>query len=114
MLSSEVIPQIMKSLLSICLLLLPVQVLGEAPANGVEGLRLQIFLDQKCFGPGFLDGRPGDFTKKAAFAYNRSVGRAPGDWKGLMAEVKSEVETVYVTAVVPSFSKSYSEAAEDL
>src|SRR2546430_15654635 len=27
--------------------------------------RLQIFLDQKCFGPGIIDGRWGEFTGKA-------------------------------------------------
>jgi lipoprotein-anchoring transpeptidase ErfK/SrfK len=36
--------------------------------------RLQIFLDQKCFGPGKIDGRWGEFTGKALGVYARANG----------------------------------------
>lgn len=80
---------------------------GEAPSPGDEGLRLQIFLDQKCFGPGFLDGKPGNFTRRAAFSYNRSQGRLPGDWEAVMADARKEVENIYAVGIVPSFAKDY-------
>jgi len=34
--------------------------------------RLQIFLDQQLFGPGKIDGRPGEFTNKALARYQRA------------------------------------------
>lgn len=36
--------------------------------------RLQIFLDQQLFGPGKIDGRPGEFFKKALIRYQRAHG----------------------------------------
>ena len=52
----------------------------EARAEAVAtDVRLQIYLDEKRFGPGFIDGKPGKFTTKAVHSYNRSVGRRPDD-----------------------------------
>ncbi len=36
--------------------------------------RAQIFLDQQLFGPGKIDGRPGEFFKKALLRYQRANG----------------------------------------
>ncbi|HEV7867098.1 MAG TPA: L,D-transpeptidase family protein [Chthoniobacteraceae bacterium] len=36
--------------------------------------RLQIFLDQQLFGPGKIDGRPGEFCTKALIRYQRAHG----------------------------------------
>src|SRR6476619_159572 len=36
--------------------------------------RLQIFLDQQLFGPGKIDGRSGEFAKKALIRYQRAHG----------------------------------------
>ena len=36
--------------------------------------QLQIFLDQQLFGPGKIDGRPGEFTTKALIRYQRAHG----------------------------------------
>jgi lipoprotein-anchoring transpeptidase ErfK/SrfK len=36
--------------------------------------QLQIFLDQQLFGPGKIDGRPGEFVTKALVRYQRSHG----------------------------------------
>ncbi|TLD70051.1 murein L,D-transpeptidase [Phragmitibacter flavus] len=51
---------------------LPVEVLPPAPEPVEDILRLQIFLDTQLFGPGKLDGRPGEFTTKALQRYQRS------------------------------------------
>ena len=82
-------------------------VLPDQPRKGDEGLRIQIFLDQKCFGPGFLDGKPGTFTKGAVYAYNRYKGRSPGAWDALHEEAMEEVSTLYATAVVPQFAADF-------
>ncbi len=96
-------------LLPLLLTLLPFLAMAESnvPKRGDDGLRIQIFLDQKCFGPGFLDGKPGTFTKGAVYAYNRFKGRSPGDWDALLAEAESEVTTLYATATVPSLATKF-------
>ncbi|HEY5893460.1 MAG TPA: L,D-transpeptidase [Chthoniobacterales bacterium] len=37
-----------------------------------QAVKLQIFLDANHFGPGVIDGRPGEFTSKALARYNAS------------------------------------------
>ncbi len=51
----------------------------EAPAVSKqdEVVRLQIFLDSVRFGPGVVDGRDGEFTRKALDVYRRVMGREP-------------------------------------
>ncbi|MBL9184756.1 MAG: murein L,D-transpeptidase [Verrucomicrobiaceae bacterium] len=44
-------------------------VLPKAPEPIEPILRLQLFLDSKLFGPGKVDGRPGEFTTKALKRY---------------------------------------------
>jgi len=77
------------------------------PKGRDEGLRIQIFLDQKCFGPGFLDGKPGKFTSNALYTYNRMKGRSPGDWGAVAKEAKLEVKELYAMASVPSLAKTF-------
>jgi lipoprotein-anchoring transpeptidase ErfK/SrfK len=77
------------------------------PESPEEGLRVQIFLDQKLFGPGFLDGKPGNFTEGAVYAYNRSQGRSPGDWAAILEDALKEVPNLYAVASVPSFAVKY-------
>jgi lipoprotein-anchoring transpeptidase ErfK/SrfK len=48
--------------------------LPPAPEPIDDILRVQIFLDTQLFGPGKLDGRPGEFTTKALKRYQRSQG----------------------------------------
>jgi lipoprotein-anchoring transpeptidase ErfK/SrfK len=50
---------------------------GKPPPNQAEiedATRLQIFLDRANFGPGKIDGRYGDFTRKALALYRESRG----------------------------------------
>lgn len=70
-------------------------------------MRVQILLDQKMFGPGVIDGKPGTFTKRAVAAYNRSMGRAEDDMTILQVEANELVEHTYVTAIVPKIAKKY-------
>ncbi len=48
--------------------------LPAAPEPVESVLRLQIFLDSKLFGPGKVDGRPGEFTTKALQRYQSAHG----------------------------------------
>ncbi|MFP6865270.1 MAG: L,D-transpeptidase [Roseibacillus sp.] len=70
-------------------------------------VRLQIFLDQKRFGPGFIDGKPGKFTTKAVHAYNRSVGRVPDDWSALLSELNGQLGETFATAIVPELASQW-------
>lgn len=77
------------------------------PEDGEMAVRLQIYLDQQMFGPGFIDGKPGSFTRKAVYAYNRSKGRLPGDWGAIMEEVELNLGETYATAIVPEIAESF-------
>lgn len=101
----------MKSFLTPLLILvigtiLPInaKTLGEERDKAV---RLQIFLDQKLFGPGFIDGKPGSFTKKAAFAYNLSLGREEDDFEALQADADAEISDTYIEVSVPKVAKRF-------
>jgi len=48
--------------------------LPKAPEPIEDIVRLQIFLDGQLFGPGKLDGRPGEFTTKALKRHQKSHG----------------------------------------
>lgn len=77
------------------------------PADTESAVRLQMFLDQKLFGPGFIDGKPGTFTSRAVYAYNRSLGRAPGDWAAVLADAEAALGDTYATAIVPDIAKDW-------
>ena len=76
------------------------------PLEGSEAVRLQIFLDQKHFGPGFIDGKPGMFTRLAIENYNASLGRKKDDLQ-VVAESAKAVSELYATAIIPSFAIDY-------
>lgn len=59
-------------------------------------VRLQIYLDARHFGPGVVDGRPGEFTTKALERYNKS--------RNLPAGTVPDVSTIepYSTYIVAS------------
>ena len=77
------------------------------PGDLETAVRLQIYLDQKQFGPGFIDGKPGKFTTKAVHSYNRSVGRMPDDWVALIAEATNRVGETYAIAIVPDSATAW-------
>ncbi|MGI9244746.1 MAG: L,D-transpeptidase [Verrucomicrobiales bacterium] len=57
--------------------------------------RVQIFLDENHFGPGKIDGRLGEFTKKALAHYNFSTGVNPKDWGPVLKKSKVAVAKPY-------------------
>jgi lipoprotein-anchoring transpeptidase ErfK/SrfK len=78
--------------------------LPPAPEPIEAILRLQIFLDTQLFGPGKVDGRPGEFTSKALKRYQRAQG---------LAETEIEVHTLDLTSIGESYS-TYTIRQEDL
>lgn len=70
-----------------------------------EIARLQIFLDQKKFGPGLIDGKSGTYTELAVANYNKLHGKAPADWDSIHKEAATAVPTIYATAIVPEIAR---------
>lgn len=70
----------------------PVQTQAEFEAQ----LRIQIFLDGAGFGPGVVDGRPGEFTRKAVAAWNVAHDvEDVDDAEPVIRAAAREVRTVY-------------------
>jgi lipoprotein-anchoring transpeptidase ErfK/SrfK len=78
--------------------------LPKAPEPVDDILRLQIFLDTQLFGPGKVDGRPGEFTSKALKRYQRAHG---------LPETEIEAHTLDLSSVADSYS-TYTIRPEDL
>ena len=76
------------------------------PKNREDALKLQIFLDQKHFGPGIIDGKPGLFTKLAIENYNTALGRDKKDLQ-VVEESQKAITDAYATAIIPSFVDKY-------
>ena len=77
------------------------------PVSAQEVLtRLQIFLDQRSFGPGKIDGRWGEFTAKALVRYQLANSQSPtGQIDPAMQQALSKIFPIYT---------DYTLAAEDL
>lgn len=78
--------------------------LPKAPEPVEDILRLQIFLDTQLFGPGKLDGRPGEFTTKALKRYQLAHG---------LPETELAAHTLDLTSV-PATYMTYTIRPEDL
>lgn len=78
--------------------------LPKAPEPVYSILQLQIFLDTHLFGPGKLDGRPGEFTTKALKRYQRSQG---------LPETELEAHTLDLSSVSQLYT-TYTIREEDL
>ena len=63
-------------------------------------VRIQIFLDERLNGPGYIDGRIGEFGKKAASVYNQMHGIPVGNWHGLIEAANKAVTKPYTTYTI--------------
>ncbi len=77
-------------------------VAAAKPANVREiAARLQIFLDQKQFGPGKIDGEPGEFTAKALARYLKANGLPAEDLATAAERLPlDEVSPIYAVYVL--------------
>ncbi len=63
-------------------------------------VRIQIYLDEKLNGPGYIDGRIGEFGKKAASVFNQMRGIAVGNWLPLIEASAKAVPVPYTTYTI--------------
>ena len=78
--------------------------LPKAPEPIEPILQLQVFLDGQLFGPGKVDGRPGEFTTKALKRYQRAHG---------LPETEVETNTLDLSSVAQLYT-TYTIREEDL
>jgi len=78
--------------------------LPKAPEPVESILRLQLFLDSKLFGPGKVDGRPGEFTTKALKRYQKANG---------MPETEIDAHSLDLSSIAELYT-TYAIRAEDL
>lgn len=74
---------------------------GNEQPEGVDAVRVQIFLDEALFGPGVIDGKPGRFTTQAAQSWNERNGHPVDSWLALNAAARLAVPNPFAVAVVP-------------
>jgi lipoprotein-anchoring transpeptidase ErfK/SrfK len=74
---------------------------ANAKPEGLEALRLQVFLDKSNFGPGVIDGRMGQFGELAVLSWNEVNGYPLDDWSAVMLAAKNAVSEPLVTVTVP-------------
>ena len=68
----------------------------------------QIFLDQSLFGPGFIDGRVGEFTRKAVAHYNTKEGITPiHNWGPLLERAATAVPEPLTSYTITAGDKKY-------
>lgn len=97
----------MKNLPTLILAFVPlISILQAEPkpdaARIEEVTKAQVFLDRAGFGPGKIDGRDGQFTRKALELYRRSQGQdaAAGDTLNLSGLDLSKAEPAFITYTV--------------
>lgn len=90
-------------LLSILALFLPAAAQDQADKIAPEPeqsdletvIRIQIFLDEHNFGPGKIDGRLGEFTRKAAEIYNQVHQIDPANWYYIIKASRKLITVTY-------------------
>jgi lipoprotein-anchoring transpeptidase ErfK/SrfK len=70
-------------------------------------VRVQIYLDEHQHGPGNIDGKLGEFGKKAASVYNQIRGIPVGNWYALIEASKKAVPQPYTTYTVQTGDSKY-------
>ena len=79
----------------------------EIKPIGDDALRLQIFLDEAKFGPGVIDGRPGQFTDLAVQSWNEVNGYPISDWIAVNTAARKAVPNPLAIAIVPDISTAW-------
>ena len=70
-------------------------------------VRVQIYLDEHLHGPGYIDGRIGEFGKKAASVYNQIRDIPVGNWSALIEAAGKAVPNPYTTYTVQEGDLKY-------
>lgn len=70
-------------------------------------VRIQIYLDERMNGPGYIDGRIGEFGKKAASVWNQMHGVPVGNWGPLIAAANRAVPEPYTDYTIKPDDVNY-------
>ena len=79
----------------------------ELKPTGDDAVRLQIFLDEAKFGPGVIDGKPGQFTELAVQSWNEVNGYPINDWVAVNTAARKTVPNPLAIAIVPDVASSW-------
>ena len=79
----------------------------EIKPTGDDAVRLQIFLDEAKFGPGVIDGKPGQFTELAVQSWNEVNGYPVNDWVAVNTAARKAVPNPLAIAIVPDISAAW-------
>ncbi len=79
----------------------------DVQPTGEDALRLQIFLDELNFGPGVIDGKPGQFSQLAVQSWNEANGHPLNDWTAVNTAARKAVPNPLATAIVPKVAKAW-------
>jgi lipoprotein-anchoring transpeptidase ErfK/SrfK len=82
----------------------------DVKPTGDDAVRLQIFLDEACFGPGIIDGRPGRFTELAVRSWNEVNGHPVDDWTAVNTAARKAVPNPFAVALVPDAATAWVDA----
>lgn len=74
---------------------------------GDDAVRLQIFLDEANFGPGVIDGKPGQFTKLAVQSWNELHGHPLDSWREVNTAAQKAVPNPFATAIIPEIATKW-------
>lgn len=77
------------------------------PKFSEDLLRLQIFLDRQLFGPGKLDGLPGEFTTKALERFQWAQGMSPKPLDAHGIDLSKAVPDLYTTYTIREEDRNY-------
>ncbi|MGL4401651.1 MAG: hypothetical protein ACRCXD_17460, partial [Luteolibacter sp.] len=79
----------------------------EIKPIGDDAVRLQIFLDEAKFGPGVIDGKPGQFTELAVQSWNEVNGHPLNDWVAVNTAARKAVPNPIAIAIVPDIASAW-------
>lgn len=79
----------------------------DVKPTGDDAVRLQVFLDETKFGPGVIDGKPGQFTELAVQSWNEVNGYPPTDWTAVNTAARKAVKNPLAIAIVPDIAKAW-------
>ncbi len=79
----------------------------EVKPTGDDAVRLQIFLDEAKFGPGVIDGKPGQFTELAVQSWNEVNGYPINDWIAVNTAARKAVPNPLAIAIVPDSASAW-------
>ena len=79
----------------------------DVKPTGDDAVRLQVFLDESKFGPGVIDGKPGQFTELAVQSWNEVNGYPLTDWVAVNTAARKAVKNPLAMAIVPDIAKAW-------